>query len=378
MKKNIKSIYKIELLILFSIIILFFINDIELKDLISIITFGIILLGSLLYYGKKKDNNIFKWYATKVVIAVLIFYYAIILILGIQLGFSKTLFSLNIKNILVGGVPVLIITVIAEYLKFVLIRNNFINKKAIYILTVLMIIFNVIINLPNTMSLGYELFAFICMVIFPIVAQEILSVYLIYNYGFLPSIIYKLTMNLYLYLTPISTNLGDYLYSVVNIIIPYTIYKTFEKTMIKEDKQKNNNKINKVSSSFLNIPVMIFLFIMIILVSGITKYQMIAIASNSMYPIYQRGDAVIFKKVEAASIKEGDILVFSNGNIIVTHRVAKIKESEGNLYFYTKGDANNALDAEPVKQENVLGIVKNKIKYIGYPTIIINEGIKGR
>ena len=53
---------------------------------------------------------------------------------------------LNIKNILVGGVPVLIITVIAEYLKFVLIRNNFINKKAIYILTVLMIIFNVIIN----------------------------------------------------------------------------------------------------------------------------------------------------------------------------------------------------------------------------------------
>ena len=82
--------------------------------------------------------------------------------------------------------------------------------------------------------------------------------------------------------------------------------------MIKEDKQKNNNKINKVSSSFLTIPVMIFLFIMIILVSGITNYQMIAIASNSMYPIYQRGDAVIFKKVEAASIKEGDILVFSN------------------------------------------------------------------
>lgn len=378
MKKNIKSIYKIELLIMFSIIILFFINDIDLKDLISIITFGIILLGSLLYYGKKKDNNIFKWNATKIVVSVLIFYYAIILILGIQLGFSKTLFSLNIKNILVGGVPVLIITLIAEYLKFVLIRNNFINKKAIYILTVLMIIFNVIINLPNTMNWGYEVFAFICMVIFPIVAQEILSVYLIYNYGFLPSIVYKLTMNLYLYLTPISTNLGDYLYSVVNIIIPYTIYKTLKKTMIKEEKQKNNNKINKVSSSFLTIPVMIFLFIMIILVSGITNYQMIAIASNSMYPIYQRGDAVIFKKVEAASIKEGDILVFSNGNIIVTHRVAKIKESEGNLYFYTKGDANNALDAEPVKQENVLGIVKNKIKYIGYPTIIINEGMKGR
>ena len=107
--------------ILFSIIILFFINDIEIKDLISIITFGIILLGSLLYYGKKKDNNFLKWSAIKIVVSVLIFYYLITLILGIQLGFTKTLFSLNIKNILVGCVPVLIITLITEYLKFVLI-----------------------------------------------------------------------------------------------------------------------------------------------------------------------------------------------------------------------------------------------------------------
>lgn len=379
MKKNIKSIYKIELLILFSIIILFFINDIEIKDLISIITFGIILLGSLLYYGKKKDNNFLKWSAIKIVISVLIFYYLITLILGIQLGFTKTLFSLNIKNILVGCVPVLIITLITEYLKFVLIKNNFINKKAIYILTALMAIFNIIINISSSINEGYEIFAFICMMVLPLIAQEILSTYLIYNYGFLPAIIYKLAMNLYLYLTPISTNLGDYLYSVVNIIIPYTIYVTLEKIIKKEEIKENDNiKINGVIYSFLTIPTIILLSIMIILVSGITKYRMIAIASDSMYPIYQRGDAVIFEKVEVSSIKEGDILVFSNGNIIVTHRVVKIKESEGQLYFYTKGDANNAPDSEPVKKENALGIVRNTIKYIGYPTIIINEGIKGR
>ncbi|MBQ6992491.1 MAG: signal peptidase I [Clostridia bacterium] len=377
--KNIKSIYKIELLILFSIIILFFINDVKFKNLIAIITFGIILFGSLLYYGKKKDNNFFRWSATKIVVSVLICYYVITLILGIHLGFSKTFFSLKFENILMGIVPVLIINLICEYLKFVLIRNNFINKKAIYILTALMCIFNVIINLSSSINEGYEIFAFICMIVIPIIAQEILSTYLIFNYGFLPAIIYKLTMNLYLYLTPISTNLGDYLYSVVNIVIPYTIYVTLKKVLKKEDqKEKNKKKINEVSFSFLTIPTIILLFIMVILVSGITKYQMIAIASDSMFPSYQRGDAVIFEDVEVSNIKVGDILVFSNNNQVVTHRVAKIKESENKLYFYTKGDANNSLDVEPVKQENVLGIVRNGIKYIGYPTVIINEIIKGR
>jgi len=217
------------------------------------------------------------------------------------------------------------------------------------------------------------------MIVLPIIAQEIVSTYLIYNYGFLPAIIYKLTMNLYLYLTPISTNLGDYLYSVVNIIIPYTIYLTLEKVIKKEEnKEKNKKKINGISFSFLTIPTTILLFIMVILVSGITKYQMIAIASDSMFPSYQRGDAVIFEDVEVSTIKVGDILVFSNNEQVITHRVAKIKESENKLYFYTKGDANNSLDAEPVKQENVLGIIKNGIKYIGYPTVILNEIIKGR
>jgi len=367
------------LLMLFSIIILFFINDVKFKNLIAIITFGIILFGSLLYYGKKKDNNFFRWSATRIVVSVLICYYVVTLILGLQLGFNKTFFSLKIENILMGVVPILIMNLICEYLKFVLIRNNFINKKAIYILTALMTIFNVIINISSSINEGYEVFAFICMIVLPIIAQEIVSTYLIYNYGFLPAIIYKLTMNLYLYLTPISTNLGDYLYSVVNIIIPYTIYLTLEKVIKKEEnKEKNKKKINGISFSFLTIPTTILLFIMVILVSGITKYQMIAIASDSMFPSYQRGDAVIFEDVEVSTIKVGDILVFSNNEQVITHRVAKIKESENKLYFYTKGDANNSLDAEPVKQENVLGIIKNGIKYIGYPTVILNEIIKGR
>lgn len=379
MGKNIKSIYKIELLILFSIIILFFINNYNYKTLIAIITFGIILFGSLLFYGKKKDNNFFKWPATKIVISVLVCYYLIILISGIYLGFNKTFFSIKIKNIFIGIVPTLIITIITEYLRFVLIRNNFTNKLAIYFITILMILFNITISINiNILNDSYKIFIFICTLVIPIIAQELLSTYLVLNYGFLPSIVYKLIMNLYLYLIPISTDLGDYLYSVVNILMPFTIYLTLKKFLKVDDIEKNRKNINGVSLRFFSIPTTILLLVVIILVSGVTKYKMIAIASDSMYPYYGRGDAVIFEKIEVSSVQVGDILVFKSNNQILTHRVVKIKENSGILYFYTKGDANNSNDTEPVEQENILGVVRNVIKYIGYPTVKMYELIEGR
>ena len=378
--KKIKNIYKIELLILLSIIILFSI-DRKYQTIMSIIILGMILFGSLLIYDKKKDNNFLKWSATKIVVAMLIFYYIVISILGISLGFSKTLFSLNISRLFQGAIPVLTITLINEYLRFILIKNNFIEKKAIYIITILMILLNITINSNiNILTDSYKIFIFICTVVIPIIAQELLGTYMVLYYGFLPAIVYKLSMNLYLYLVPISTDLGEYLYGVVNILIPFTIYTSLKRFLSVEqytEKNKRKIEIKEATTSFFTMSISIFLITSIILVSGISKYHMIAIASNSMNPIYYRGDAVIYEKVEVSTIEVGDIIVFERNSRIITHRVIKIKEDSNILYFYTKGDANNATDAEPVKQEKVRGVVKNIVKYIGYPTIKINEMMGG-
>ena len=61
------------------------------------------------------------------------------------------------------------------------------------------------------------------------------------------------------------------------------------------------------------------------------------------------------------------------GNILVAHRVIKTKDTSDKLYFYTKGDANDTPDEAIISQDEVQGIVKRVIKYIGYPTVWINE-----
>ncbi len=376
MKKTIKSIYKFEIVILLLDILLFFIKSFNNKHIISIIVLGILLFVATLVYKRKKDSNIFRGSATRIMIAVMIFYFIVSILLGMYIGLSKTLFSLNPRIWITGLIPVLMITIITENLKYILIKNNLTDTKAIISVTALLTVFNIVV-ITNIASLNttYKLFIFLCVTLMTVTAQEMLSTYLICNYGFLPAIAYKLIMNLYVYIIPVMPDLGDYLYSAINLFLPFTIYMVLEKYLKpKEIKKEKIDKLVGINLSFITIPIIIFLIIIIILVSGLFKHQMIAIASNSMIPIYERGDAIIFDKVDnKKAIREGDIIVFTKDNKLIAHRVVRTKEYSSKKYFYTKGDANQSEDIEMIKEEEILGVVERVIKYIGYPTVLINE-----
>ena len=109
---------------------------------------------------------------------------------------------------------------------------------------------------------------------------------------------------------------------------------------------------------------------------GCFKYQPIAVLSNSMKDYYSRGDIVIVEKIstdDIENIKEKDILYYRYGDKYITHRVYDIKEKEGKLIFFTKGDNNNDVDPWVVNEEDIHGVVRMKIKYLGWPTVWVYE-----
>lgn len=176
-----------------------------------------------------------------------------------------------------------------------------------------------------------------------------------------------------MYILPIFPNLGDYLFSAIGIIIPFTIYLILSKYIkTNEDIRKNERRIKGINTNFITIPLVILLLILIILVSGIFKYQIIAIATNSMIPAFAKGDTIIFEKVGKGDIKEGDVIVFRNNKKLISHRVIDTKESSSKLYFQTKGDANKSPDVDWTSEDDVLGVARRVVKYIGYPTVWIN------
>ena len=375
MKKGIKKIYIIEIIMFAITVVLFFLNNTDKKNLLSIITLGITLLTLRNIYKKRKDTNIYRKQAFTMVFAVILFYFIIIFLLGLLLGYNITYFSLNPSSWIHGLIPILIITIIVEKIRLIVIKNNEENRISIYLLTAILILFNIVIS-TNSIKIDtwYKAFIYISTIFMPIIAQEMLSTHVTLNYGYLPTIEYKLVMKLYLYIIPIFTNLGDYLHSTIGIIIPFTIYLVLGR-FIKTDEEirQKNMKIRRVNFSFISTPIIILLVVIISLVAGLFKHQMVAIASDSMVPIYSRGDAIIFEKYKNQELEDGEIIVFKKRNILIAHRVIKVTESSGKQYFYTKGDANKSPDNEYVSQEEVVGVVKRVVKYIGYPTVWINE-----
>ena len=103
-----------------------------------------------------------------------------------------------------------------------------------------------------------------------------------------------------------------------------------------------------------------------------------AIATGSMEPVYYRGDAIILEKVDPAIIEVGDILVYKASGGIITHRVIEISVDNGKRFFYTKGDNNETADNIRVLESDVKGVVRYIVKYIGYPTILLNELLESK
>ena len=111
---------------------------------------------------------------------------------------------------------------------------------------------------------------------------------------------------------------------------------------------------------------------LILFMLGAFKYESIAILSNSMMPTFERGDIIIFKKVnenELKEIPENSIIVYSVENKNVAHRVVKKIKKNNTVLYQTKGDRNNVADLKLVEINQIKGIYVFTIKYIGFPSI---------
>ena len=95
-----------------------------------------------------------------------------------------------------------------------------------------------------------------------------------------------------------------------------------------------------------------------------------------MQPVFGYGDAILLEKINPQEITNHEIIVFNRDGMIVSHRVVKVSKEPGITYFYTKGDSNKDQDTDRVADKDVIGVVRKVLKFVGYPTVKINELMK--
>lgn len=130
-------------------------------------------------------------------------------------------------------------------------------------------------------------------------------------------------------------------------------------------------KITKgIAGVFAGLSLILIILMAALWIKGVTHPEKtpavfglvpLIVHTDSMAPAFQSGDLIIGVRTEAAAIQKGDVISFrdpaSPTEAIVTHRVFEVlREEDGTLAFRTKGDANRAVDEEPVPADAVASV----------------------
>lgn len=93
------------------------------------------------------------------------------------------------------------------------------------------------------------------------------------------------------------------------------------------------------------------------------------VPTTSMEPAFNPGGMVVTQPVEMEDIKVGDPILFRElqieGEALICHRVIDIKEIDNELFFQTKGDANEYPDSDLVSSQNFVGKTIFYLPHVG-------------
>ena len=342
--------FKNKYLIIYLVINLLFIFNSFYFNIINPIISVIIYFYILHFYKNNnlKINFIYIFFIL-IIISILSYIYLIIKFCFINNPF---LYKLNIIYTLIFPI------ILLEKIRSILFTIN-LKKLSIIFISILFIILNIKYYLSlNILFDNTNIYRFICSFIIPIIANNLLYNYLVFkNYYPLPFYFQFINILLIVFL-PILPSLDWFMLGTFRLVKTIIIYILF--------------KFKKLIILIKYALIIILVIILINFMLGKYRFEALAILSNSMSPVYNRGDVLIYEKLNKEELDKlplNTIIIYEVDNKYIAHRII---DKEDN-YYITKGDNNNVKDYKKVSISMIKGIYKFHIKYLGYPSIYINE-----
>ena len=190
----------------------------------------------------------------------------------------------------------------------------------------------------------------------------------------LPNALYRLVTTLYPYILGYIPKTPDAFVAFFKLLLPLLIVLFIRMLYQKWHFAAHQKK--SIFSTILGIVVVILMALTIMLISCQFRYGLLVVGSESMTGTVDKGDCVIYEEYTGQVIPNEVIAVFKSGGTTYIHRVVDIESIDGEIRYYTKGDANEGIDAGYVTNGDIIGIVTHKVKYIGLPTIWIRDLFK--
>ena len=321
--------------------------------------------------GKNLENKKLKKPIIQYTIIAVLIFIIIYMLSGLFVTFGKNPYSTTLKGLLHNLWIFGAVLISKEIIRYKLI-NNVYEKEKIKIAFFISIVY-VIIDINFNKFIGVQLtplmiIKYAIQSMLPNITRNILFSYTSINGNYIPAIIYQIVTNLYFWISPILPNAPWVMTTIIDTTIPIILflYIRFEKNKLSIFRTRENIRDSNPRNI---IPLIVVIILAIWFAVGVFPIKPVSIASGSMEKELFVGDIAIIKKCNSNGVNVGDIIEYQMEGYTVIHRIIEKKQKKGEFYFITKGDNNASPDKDEVREEQLIGKVIFKIRYLGYPAI---------
>lgn len=342
--------------------------------LIKPLSFVVLALLSNSLLGDKYVRQINKRRMIELIIIITLSYVIFYYLSGLFFGFTHSTNSTSFLGIIKNIYSNFSVLFCIEYIRYKVL--NYPSKANIWLIIFISLVFTLteisyidVINSINKVNFYEFLFgSLIPLICFNFIYSKIVMVN-----SYKGSLIYRGFPLLLTLIVPIFPSWNWYLLGCLQVVFVTITYILIRSSIFKyNDERKEREKTNYVGTSiFVCLIVLLVMFIY-----GTFKYVPIAVLSNSMYPVFQRGDVLIYEKVKPEDLEVGQVLVFQYDDKIVFHRIKELTWKNKEVYIITKGDNLDNPDTQITTSKEVIGRVLYKIPAIGYPSVLLYEMTK--
>lgn len=295
---------------------------------------------------------------------------------GVVVGFGKSPYSHSITGIVTNSIlifaPLIAREMIRSYLVNGLPRKHGLIRMSIIVL--IMTLTNLQYNSIPSFKTKLDIIQYIGQNCLTELSSNILSTYLVYLGGALPSIIYSGIGQSFLWFMPILPNLSWVAMTVIGTLCPIFclmfiqyIYSR-EVRIEKERDMGSENPIGWIITCIISVSIIWF-------AAGVFPIHPSVIATGSMEPLIHPGDMVLVRKVtKMEDLYVGDVVQYRKENVFIFHRIIEIvKTDKGTIEYRTKGDNNPTPDSDLVMPQSVKGKVVKVLPRLGWPTLLLRS-----
>ncbi|MCL2085990.1 MAG: signal peptidase I [Oscillospiraceae bacterium] len=218
--------------------------------------------------------------------------------------------------------------------------------------------------------------------IFPVILLNAVLCYMAYEGSLWSLFIIRGVYSLFPVLSPFLPNMHKTVWAFLNcgiLLVTLIFYHILMSDRSKLALRRNRirAKLQSKSKSFYAVIGIVSVLIAAFVLRVFTYFPVVVL-TGSMTGTLDRSSVVFVEKIEpedvASVIIEGDIILFKQNKVEIMHRVIDIQyKTDGEPFYITKGDSNRAADPFPVEQNQVLGVTKAYIPYLGFPIVVIQS-----